>query len=52
MTKTIKSPKCHQDTTVDISRAIDADAEVFVCEHCKYVFRYVGKPQYATDEKK
>ena len=52
MAKTIKCPKCHQDTTVDISKANDADAEVLECEHCKYVFRYVGKPQYATDEKK
>lgn len=52
MATTIKCPKCHKDTIIDIAKAVDADAEVYVCNHCKYVFRYVHNPQYAKENKK
>lgn len=39
----IKCPKCHQDTEIDIRKAVDSDGEVFMCDHCKYKFRYTEK---------
>jgi uncharacterized protein YbaR (Trm112 family) len=39
----VKCPKCHNDVELDISKACDEDAEVFVCPHCKWKFRYAKK---------
>lgn len=36
----IKCVKCGRETEIDISKAIDADGEVFKCNHCGYPFRY------------
>lgn len=36
-----KCPKCGKDTIVDLSHSISEDGEVFVCEHCKWPFRYI-----------
>jgi transcription elongation factor Elf1 len=47
MSKTINCPKCQKETSVDINRAVDEDAEVYVCQHCGFVFRYVHNPQYS-----
>lgn len=37
---TIKCPKCHQDTEINLVDSITDDGEVFVCNHCKWPFRY------------
>ncbi len=37
----INCPKCGKETTINIEKSISEDAEVFVCEHCRYPFRYV-----------
>ena len=37
----INCPKCGKKTTINIEKSISEDAEVFVCEHCGYPFRYV-----------
>ena len=39
----VKCPKCNQDTEINVARAIDENGEVFMCEHCKYPFRYATK---------
>lgn len=39
----IYCPKCKKKTRIDIVRAIDADGETFICECCKYPFRFVKK---------
>lgn len=36
----IKCVKCGRETEIDISKSIDADGEVFKCNHCGYPFRY------------
>lgn len=36
----IKCVKCGRETEINISNAIDADGEVFKCNHCGYPFRY------------
>lgn len=41
--KTIKCVNCGNETKIDIANAVDADGEVFRCEHCGYLFRYVSK---------
>lgn len=39
----VKCPKCNELVEIDISKSISDDGEVFMCPHCKYVFRYVEK---------
>lgn len=39
----VKCVKCGHETSIDISKAIDANGEVFRCEHCGYPFRYAKK---------
>lgn len=39
----VKCVKCGKETEINISDAIDADGEVFKCQHCGYPFRYVHK---------
>jgi transposase-like protein len=39
--KKVKCPKCKSDVPLDISKAVDADGEVFRCKNCNYLFRYV-----------
>lgn len=39
----IKCPKCHQDVELDIKNTIDENGEVFMCNHCKFKFRYTLK---------
>ena len=41
--KTIKCPKCREQTKLDIAHAVTSDGEVFLCDHCKHPFRYVEK---------
>lgn len=36
----IKCPTCKQDVTIDISKAVDEEGEVFKCSHCNSKFRY------------
>lgn len=36
----IKCVKCGRENEINISNAIDADGEVFKCNHCGYPFRY------------
>jgi len=36
----IKCPKCHKDVTLDITKSISDDGEVFKCPHCGWKFRY------------
>ena len=43
MAKIINCPKCHKPTSINLSNAVDIDGEVFECEHCKYLFRFVNK---------
>ena len=37
---TVKCPKCKSNVSIDISKAADENAEVFVCEECGCKFRY------------
>ena len=37
---TISCPICKQNVTIDISKAIDEEGEVFECPHCNSDFRY------------
>lgn len=39
----VKCPKCHHDTEFNIADAVDENGEVFVCEHCGYLFRYADR---------
>lgn len=39
----INCPKCKKETEINLSKAVDADAEVFKCQHCGYKFRYTHK---------
>ena len=39
----IQCPKCKELTTLDISKAVDEEGEVFKCEYCGYHFRYVNE---------
>ena len=36
----INCPKCKKEISIDISKSISDDGEVFVCPECKYKFRY------------
>lgn len=40
---TIKCPKCNKETSIDISKSINEEGEVFMCEHCKYPFWFTNK---------
>ena len=39
--KTIKCPHCNKPVTIDISKAIDEEGEVYICKHCREKFRYI-----------
>ena len=39
----MKCIKCQRDINIDISNALDEDAEVFKCPHCGFIFRYADK---------
>jgi len=41
--KKIYCPKCKKETHIDIAHAVDAEGEVFMCDHCNYLFRFVKK---------
>lgn len=36
----VKCPKCNYGVEINISKAIDEYAEVFICNSCGYKFRY------------
>lgn len=36
----IKCPKCHAALQINISDAVDSEAEVFRCPKCNYYIRY------------
>ena len=36
----VNCPKCGKKVHINISKAVDEHAEVFVCPHCSYQFRY------------
>lgn len=38
--KTIQCPRCKEEVSVDIRRAVDEHGEVFVYSHCGFQFRY------------
>lgn len=40
---TIKCPKCGKHITIDISKAINKNGEVYVCKYCNSKFRYTEK---------
>ena len=40
---TIKCPKCKNEVTIDISKAVDEDAEVYHCPKCNKLFRFTPK---------
>lgn len=44
--KKIKCPKCQEETTIDIAKAVDESGEEFVCEHCGYHFHYTKNNNY------
>ena len=37
---TISCPKCNNEVTIDIAKAVDEHGEEFVCPNCKIQFRY------------
>ena len=37
----IQCPKCKQETSINIAKAVDEHGEEFRCEKCGYIFRYV-----------
>lgn len=39
----VHCPKCGGEVKIDISRAVDTEAEVFMCPECKYRFRFTEK---------
>lgn len=39
----IKCPKCGKETSFKLNEAIDEEGEVFICNHCKWPFRYTKK---------
>ena len=39
----VKCPKCKCETEINIAKAIDENGEVFMCEHCRYPFRYTNR---------
>lgn len=39
MTK-VKCIKCEKDIELDVSKALDENGEVFVCQHCGQKFMY------------
>ncbi len=40
--KTVSCPKCGKEVPIDISKAIDEHAEVFICSNCNWKFRYAS----------
>lgn len=36
-------PKCGQPTTIDLTKSISEDGELFLCPHCGWKFRYTDK---------
>lgn len=40
---TIKCPSCGTPVQIDIAKAVDELGEVFKCNNCGYLFRYVDK---------
>ncbi len=36
-------PKCGKETEFYLHNAIDEHGEVYMCQHCKYQFRYALK---------
>ena len=40
---TIKCPKCDKDTSFNLSSSVSEDGEVYMCEHCGYLFRYANE---------
>lgn len=38
-----KCPKCQKEITLDITKSITEDGEVYRCPHCGYVFRYTER---------
>lgn len=39
----VRCPKCGREVKIDISHAVDTEAEVFMCPECKYRFRFTEK---------
>ena len=38
---TINCPKCKKKTSFQLNEAVDELGEVFKCEHCGWLFRFV-----------
>ena len=36
----IKCPNCNKNIEIDISKAVDEFGELFLCNNCRYKFRY------------
>ena len=36
-------PRCGSSVSIDISKAVDSEAEVFICPECRYRFRFTEK---------
>lgn len=41
--KEIKCPKCNREVEINISNAIDENAESYMCPHCHFIFRFCNK---------
>jgi uncharacterized protein YbaR (Trm112 family) len=37
----VKCPKCNHNTYIDLSKACDEYGESFMCDNCKFIFRYI-----------
>lgn len=41
--KKINCPKCNYPVEINIAKALDEDAETYLCPHCSFIFRYVDE---------